>query len=857
MFCIVFIMCLVQHAVCASPHAGVCNLAESSPQLDHALQCEYGTAAPTELATRSKSVLPLPYSQRSCIDAIYAGMSPMPRVLGWNPDFETSDSLIKCTDINLPIFFKMTIFFSSEQQQLHDALAHIGAVKQTGAHLPAEVLDAAPSARVQTFLGTLLELGLCLPEECHSTTCIDISVALMIVAVPSLSEEMIANWIHKMMGGRCSDLPLLWMGHTIRLGDVSPSAQRPDDMIESLLALNRLALTLESRMVNINRMRWHFSKYKSWIDAERDGGFLSSNLLHSAWNSEIQYATSSFPQLPELVTEIDSKYKLLQTMAAELGIFNRAGVALNAFDLGCPIQRNSTSKLALAGTPGHELSAYLMTDVCVRDLSIETDFMHAAVESTIPTGHRLELITVGLGEVAVASLQQRPSGGRFVFTHLGSPLALARHFKGMHVVAWRGQSQFLYDGHASSTRCPNCANIWHHLLDDLLLDLVVWFTNRDVVDRVVVNLLASVGHEGPKRWFKQLLESLAGDLELNKMYAGDVFCFERVTISFNSHGGKGMRLVLHRFASFSGVPASSAFAWAHNRVWADISGSVVAELQMLSMAIYARQNEKESNKPRQWVDYERVAQELGAEIIIFGQAGFVAEAILMRSIRVLITVPGAHHSNSLFLQPGSIWIDLLCPQIAFATNFPPSVYQFMDSDFMAARNVHYAYIEAANCPPMGKPREPETWLPVTHHPLTVLGMLRGLHVIHSGRWLCTWRRAADVNISHDILEVVEGQQCAILRCASWEEDCNSIHESDLLGTWYLFRSNRGSLRKWSCVEVWDGRAKLPDRSSTVRHELYNRNLIAPANMSEQVLHVIEAKHAFTILQSLFDIDISL
>merc|ERR1719329_1218780 len=120
----------------------------------------------------------------------------------------------------------------------------------------------------------------------------------------------------------------------------------------------------------------------------------------------------------------------------------------------------------------------------------------------------------------VADLALRPHYGRFMLTHLSTTTQLASRLRGRRVSAIRGRSLFWYDGHSASTRCPDCANVAHHLLDDMLLDIDAWRSIGGCADRIVSNLLASVGNLAPKNWLAQLMVSLAGSIPIVEMHAG-------------------------------------------------------------------------------------------------------------------------------------------------------------------------------------------------------------------------------------------------------------------------------------------------------------------------------------------------
>merc|ERR1711924_246329 len=77
-----------------------------------------------------------------------------------------------------------------------------------------------------------------------------------------------------------------------------------------------------------------------------------------------------------------------------------------------------------------------------------------------------------------------------------------------------------------------------------------------------------------------------------------------------------------------------------------------------------------------------------------------------------------------------------------------------------------------------------------------------------GKFLCAWRTVSGLHVVDDVLETVEGRECAVLRCMSWEADCQSIQESKMQGNWLLSRSPSGSMRKWACAIVRDGEAAI-------------------------------------------------
>merc|ERR1711865_995693 len=109
---------------------------------------------------------------------------------------------------------------------------------------------------------------------------------------------------------------------------------------------------------------------------------------------------------------------------------------------------------------------------------------------------------------------------------------------------------------------------------------------------------------------------------------------------------------------------------------------------------------------------------------------------------------------------------------------------------------------------------------------TVFGHLRGFDVYTSASWLCSFnmRGEDEQSLPHDVLEVVEGQDCAIRRCMAWEQDCQSVQHAATDGFWNVLRSTTGSVRKSACAKMLDGLALMRDRAAAVDFHLLNQNL---------------------------------
>merc|ERR1719215_631899 len=225
----------------------------------------------------------------------------------------------------------------------------------------------------------------------------------------------------------------------------------------------------------------------------------------------------------------------------------------------------------------------------------------------------------------------------------------------------------------------------------------------------------------------------------------------------------------------------------------------------------------------------------------------------MRSAKVFLTVPGAHHAAVLFMRPGTVWAELLCPKVA------ESFYWFHGfRHLVASLGVIYRAFTAENCPDdvqevadISNPPE-DAWIQPQGHPISLFSLMYGWETLKAHNQFCAWRNVtaedvkqakANARLPSDkeavVLETAPDKDTAMSRCMAWEQDCQVIRHVDGLrgSSWQLLRSPSGlghEVCKQACTYIRDGFVQLVDKSQKVHHSLYDVDLRAPPDLAEKV-----------------------
>jgi len=826
-------------------------------------------------------------SASACVSALLR--SDTPRLLFGRPDGRLRQD---CIGAGLPAFASAVLIFDDHLAEAFEAFGRVGEVQVAGTSLGQGVLQTLKQEGRQP-MARQVRLEICMPLECEAG---DLHFALYLI------------WLLRFPGNENSALELLNQRTPIysegvfeRLPVKAPGVAHDrarfrrtvGPVVDAVIKLDRLHAALRSHVDGLIRAREQMPRWQALL-AERgqQTGLKGSPLVPSSYNRLLVYAyqTQAHAQNPfmefgvsdqlneerlgalEIAADAsDALSQRLLVAGAEMGIpaFVKEAAA-STFSLQWPIWGKSRAERVFQGSV--HLPVYRLHNVCVRDLTPETDFLD--VGGSISSGRRLELITVGLLPHVVEELEHRPLLGRFVTSHLTDTHELAFHLVGdfagsigRPVVALPGSSLLLYDGHKLSARCPDCANIEHALVDDLLLELAAWYLDGGVAESVVLNLHGSIGEVSPKVWFESLVRSVVGDVApIVDMQPGNTICFERVTINFHPcpYLMEDEEAPWQANSLQHGLQMSRVLAWVRERVWAAIDGRgapLPKEIGIAGMAdavgaafqpspkfvMFARQSvDGMSVKRRHWVGYDTVARQLGAKVIDFGGLSFADEVRAMRSAEVFVTVPGAHHAAALFMRPGSVWVELQCTLVSTAFYWYRGFRRLL-----TALGVHFVPVEAEGCPTQTaledlSSDQGQLSVPAWAHPVRIFAWLAGLDLTVSEWLVCSWRRltsnivAVELNGSAGVrpLGAATNRQHAMIKCMRWENDCQCVRKV-AADSWELLRVAYGSsdgmlLCKHACAERHGNWARLVDRTAIVPHRLYDGDLQAPSGLASYI-----------------------
>mmetsp|Transcript_69645 Transcript_69645/g.115345 ORF Transcript_69645/g.115345 Transcript_69645/m.115345 type:complete len:845 (+) Transcript_69645:60-2594(+) len=552
---------------------------------------------------------------------------------------------------------------------------------------------------------------------------------------------------------------------------------------------------------------------------------------------------------------LDLQRRLL-VAAAEMGVESAVyQAATNAFSTGWPVAASSSATPFFGKDSVQDLPIFRLQEVCVRDLTRETEWLDRGV-SSISSGRRLELLTLQIPDAHMDMLNSRPHSnrGRFVMTSLSTTQELAERLRGFQVTRFTGLSFFWYTGHKDSTNCPDCSHVEHALLDDMLLDLLIAYINPSLedssVEQIVTNLHSSVGLQSHRKWIEQVLSRLAGDLMVS-MRPSEVFCFQDVLMNFlysvTEHPHS--ELLFEDGALHPGYEITRALAWARQRLW----DSVDSEFHSTQKYVIYPRHDSDNLRGRRWIGYEALAEKLGAKVITFKRLGFEEEVSLMRSIGAILTITGGHHAAALFMKPGSLWIELVCP---WYLELIPGHRAFQG--LARALGLQFVPISPNDCPDIGLGMSPdagEVWLPADMHPVFTFGELLGRENVVMQNEMCSYAFETVAGVDpafaqggrirgqmwDGVLEKVNNQEDALTRCTEWGTECQSAVPTEE-HLWLLMRvpAAGAAWHKKSCAERngLTGQAMLHDRSAIPSKHAETASVHAPSNLEDLISNLI-------------------
>ncbi|CAE8659652.1 unnamed protein product, partial [Polarella glacialis] len=641
----------------------------------------------------------------------------------------------------------------------------------------------------------------------------------------------------------------------------------------SALRMQELHSLVHSKLASIDRQQGRLEGWRRIVEEySLSSGLAGSSLLplsvaelftwahqarayrlseHMFYSNDMSEDPTKRETLKDAKSAADHLYNKLLVASAEMGMESSIQhAAKQALNVGWPITSKSDGGLVFPQVSGVDLPIYRLSEVCIRDLSPETDFLDVG---SVSDGRKLEIITVGLNDTSpelLRALHARPAHGRFILTELNSLDRFAEKLSGRQVTRLSGLSLFWYDGHKASCRCPDCANTEHVMEDDLLLELLAWRSPslaEEPVAQIVTNLHASVSHLSPKEWAQQVIRRIAGNLTQVQMFQAEVFCLEDVVINFHPCAPEleDRELIFRPNSVHPGYSISTALDFARQRVW-DSIGQDERGSASPRIAVFARQSLSDirSPKPRRWLNYKPVAEELRAAVIDFTLLSFEEEVRLMRSLDMFVTVNGAHHAAVLWMRPGSVWAELLCPDVIAAM---PSHAAFQR--IAGALGVRFEIIVATSCSELDAQSEGEVWMAKEYHPIRMFGLkMLGQTLVTSLNEMCTFHfehsgldlAAAGSVFSPGwgILESAESKQDALDRCMDWEGECRSVREySHQASTrWQLLRYQaQNSIQKQACAPLKYNLALLKDRSVSLNRDVFNADLESPDDTAQLLL----------------------
>eukprot|EP00927_Polykrikos_kofoidii_P007597 TRINITY_DN13130_c0_g1_i1.p1 TRINITY_DN13130_c0_g1~~TRINITY_DN13130_c0_g1_i1.p1 ORF type:complete len:963 (-),score=103.12 TRINITY_DN13130_c0_g1_i1:132-3020(-) len=469
-----------------------------------------------------------------------------------------------------------------------------------------------------------------------------------------------------------------------------------------------------------------------------------------------------------------------------------------------PSFRSRVVREAFQDTPG-SVRAFVLGDVCVRDLYSRTAYKYTPDINSIPLGHRIELLTVGLSR-ADHQLLRNAMGllSRIVLTVAGSLHELEENLRGGGgpVTYLPGMTMLLYDGHSGSGRCPDCSNIGHHLVDDLFADLFAWYQWRDSigVDFAALNLHASFGRSGAKRWFRGLLEAVVrrairpsrGTILVGR---DETVCFARVSLT--THSSEMDPASLWRDASIQpAIVAARHALYVHHDVR---PAEELAPLCPATGIAYGRQTSTASTqKQRRWTNMNDVVaavrgrSRVRLEVVDLGQLNFVEQLRLLANTDLVISVPGAGVAMAFFLRPRSLWFDLICPNVTdrLAWLHPEvvNVNGERPGGLAALYNIRYRAISRRGCPSLSPNARHPQWVPFYMHPLFASADWK---MRRSWQWstpvACAWERPRihrDLETSAVPLTSFKRKDDAQEACAAIGPECSAVLRTHF-GAWLL------------------------------------------------------------------------
>ncbi|CAE7664439.1 unnamed protein product [Symbiodinium sp. CCMP2592] len=448
-----------------------------------------------------------------------------------------------------------------------------------------------------------------------------------------------------------------------------------------------------------------------------------------------------------------------------------------------PVPASSQARHIFPGAGELQRSTVQLRGVCLRDRTSATEFHSPFVPAAVLTGRRIEVVFQQLVEIGLFHPHHR-----FVARNVtAEEFAVVWKTADEH---WSGLTRFVHDGHSPSQRCPDCANIGHFLLDDMLIDVVARVANQDISDlqvqRTVANLHSNLGAAGVKRFQEDFVSTV---FESPTIFMGvdEVHCFEAVILSANPRQRTGGFEEL-----LQGRPGKP---WQHYSP-ETLFRQVRAHYHLTAQAAQARElvdpsvplpevllDARRGASRRVFASAEELAKLVGATLFDFAGKSWTSRVRSLSAAKVYIGVYGGQLFQLPLMHEGSLVLVLTC-QILQAHWHATFLFRFLRLSGLELQQMEHDGCLALP-PSMEQNALAETRLaPVMKlaadiHPISRLAN-SDIVLLHK-EFLCAFRRPeakldfereAETAGNPEVLEVLwGGLGVALRRCAEWHMDC--------------------------------------------------------------------------------------
>ncbi|CAK9115966.1 unnamed protein product [Durusdinium trenchii] len=444
---------------------------------------------------------------------------------------------------------------------------------------------------------------------------------------------------------------------------------------------------------------------------------------------------------------------------------------------------------------------------CVRDRSTATDFHSPYIPASILTGRRLELIFVEEQEESESRQRLRDFwdvSHRFIArgVRLSEFLEILENAE----EHWPGLTRFVHDGHSQSQRCPDCANIGHFLVDDMLIDLVAFLQTRNLpVERTVANLQSNLGAYDVKRFEEDFIRSIF-ESPTTFMAVDETHCFEAAIVSAHPfQRQESYEALLVQGAAGARYSPEGTFRQvrAHWHLAAQVGERWSTRERWSPILLDARPKASR----RTWANAKELGALLGAEVFDFTGLRWTERVHALAAAQVYIGGYGGQVFQLLAMQENSLAIVLACKVLKVHWH---ATFFFR---LLKLSGLQLHWMEPEGCLPLpshlqlnasARSRFAALRLPREAHPVQRLGVASQTVVQHQGV-LCAFRAPvktplseadwmAEVAVSPLALEVLSsGFEQALRRCVEWYNDCEVlVPAGPTVHTWALFTTVRHS-----------------------------------------------------------------